>query len=158
MKRIVVPFTRSKVPVAVAVFFAVALLVAGPSSPRAKGPGAATGNVFESERVETVIKDLHSKLKITEKQERQWNKVAQVMRDNAKTMDALMKTRLEKGKAMNAVEDLKSYSEVTDAHAAGIKKFIPVFESLYVGMSDEQKKDADAVFKAPDYQQKTVRK
>jgi hypothetical protein len=158
MKLIVFPINRSRFPVAVAVIFAVFLMVVSPSSPGAKGPGAVAGNVFEAERVETAINDLHSKLRITEKQERQWNKVAQVMRDNAKTMDALMKTRLEKVKGMNAVEDLKSYSEVTDAHAAGLKKFIPAFESLYAGMSDEQKKDADAVFKTPDYQQRTKKK
>jgi periplasmic protein CpxP/Spy len=158
MKRIAFPFTRSKLPVAVAVFFALALLIVGPSSPGAKGPGAAAANGSEGDRVETAIKDLHSKLKITDKQEKQWSKVAQVMRDNAKTMDGLMKTRLEKAKAMNAVEDLKSYGEVTDAHAAGIKKFISVFEPLYTGMSDEQKRDADLAFKAPDQQQKTRRK
>ena len=157
MKRIAFPFTRSKLPVAVAVFFALALLVVGPSSPGAKGPGAAT-NVSEADRIETAIKDLHSKLRITDKQEKQWSKVAQVMRDNAKTMDGLMKTRLEKAKGMSAVEDLKSYGEVTDAHAAGIKKFISVFEPLYTGMSDEQKRDADLAFKAPDNQQKTKRR
>ena len=34
-----------------------------------------------------------------------------------------------------------------DAHADGIKKFTPAFETLYVSMSDAQKKDADALFR-----------
>jgi len=69
------------------------------------------------------------------------------MRDNAKAMDALNQARLEKVKAMTAVEDLKSYSEITQAHTDGLKKFIPVFEALYTSMSDDQKKDADTLFR-----------
>jgi hypothetical protein len=50
---------------------------------------------------------------------------------------------------MSAVEDLKSYSEIAEAHADGLKKFIPVFEPLYASMSDAQKKDADKLFQHP---------
>ena len=55
--------------------------------------------------------------------------------------------RFEKAKAMTAVEDLKSYSEIAQAHADGLKNFIPVFEALYASMSDDQKKDADTLFR-----------
>ena len=48
---------------------------------------------------------------------------------------------------MNAVDDLKSYGEITDAHADGIKKFTPVFATLYDSMSDAQKKQADTLFR-----------
>ena len=48
---------------------------------------------------------------------------------------------------MNAVDDLKSYSEITEAHARGLKRFISVFEPLYASMSDAQKKDADTLFR-----------
>jgi hypothetical protein len=48
---------------------------------------------------------------------------------------------------MTAVDDLKSYGEIANAHADGIKKFIPVFESLYASMSDAQKKSADTLFR-----------
>ena len=58
-----------------------------------------------------------------------------------------IQTRVEKAKTMNTVEDLKSYSEITQAHADGLKNFIPVFEALYAGMSDDQKKDADTLFR-----------
>jgi hypothetical protein len=68
------------------------------------------------------------------------------MRDNAKTMEALIKARSEKTSAMTAVDDLKSYSEIADSHADGLKRFIPVFEPLYASMSDAQKKDADTLF------------
>jgi protein CpxP len=97
-------------------------------------------------RVEARIKDMHAKLKVTKAQEDQWAKVAQVMRDNAKTMDALTQARFEKAKTMTAIDDLKSYGEITDAHADEIKKFTPVFATLYDSMSDAQKKEADALF------------
>jgi hypothetical protein len=56
---------------------------------------------------------------------------------------------------MSAVEDLKSYSEIAEAHADGLKKFIPVFEPLYASMSDAQKKDADKLFKYPNREKAT---
>ena len=98
------------------------------------------------EQVEDRIKDMHAKLQITQAQEEQWGKVAQVMRDNAKQMDALTKTRAEKAN-MTAIDDLKSYGEITDAHADGLKKFSPTFKTLYDSMSDAQKKNADAIFR-----------
>ena len=84
---------------------------------------------------------------ITPEQEEAWNDVAQVMRDNAKTMEALIKARTENASTMTAVDDLKSYGEIAEAHADGIKNFISVFEPLYAGMSDAQKKTADTLFR-----------
>ncbi len=98
-------------------------------------------------RVEARIKDMHAKLKITPAQEDQWAKVAQVMRDNEKTIEPLIKVREANAKTRTAVDDLKSYGEITDAHADGIKKFTPVFATLYDSMSDAQKKEADALFR-----------
>jgi len=99
-----------------------------------------------ADRVEARIKDLHSKLKITQAQKVQWTNLAQVMRENASTMEPLAKARKEKGGTMNAVDDLKSYSELMAAHAAGLKNFIAAFEPLYSSMSDDQKKTADKLF------------
>jgi hypothetical protein len=90
---------------------------------------------------------MHARLKITPAQEDQWAKVAGVMRENAKSMDALARIRSEQAKAMNAVEDLKSYGDITEAHADAIKRLVPVFAELYVGMSDAQKKEADTMFR-----------
>ncbi len=98
------------------------------------------------DQVETRIKDLHRKLKITTAQESQWNSFAQVMRENAQAVDAVLKERAENLHAMNAVEDLRSYEKLADAHADGLKKLVPAFETLYNSMSDDQKKTADAVF------------
>ena len=112
----------------------------------ASGPVIAA-KASDADRVEARIKDMHAKLKITQAQEDQWAKVTQVMRDNAKSMDALTQARSEHAKTMTAVDDLKSYAEITDAHADGIKKFTPVFATLYASMSDAQKTEADTLFR-----------
>jgi acyl-coenzyme A synthetase/AMP-(fatty) acid ligase len=98
-------------------------------------------------RAEARIKDMHAKLRITAVQEAQWGKVADVMRDNAKAMETLTNSRHLNAKNMTAVDDLKSYGEITDAHADGIKRLTPVFELLYADMSDAQKKRADEMFR-----------
>jgi periplasmic protein CpxP/Spy len=104
------------------------------------------GSRSHEDQVETRIKDLHQKLKITTAQESQWNTFAQVMRENAQAVDAVLKERAEKLHAMNAVEDLRSYEKLADAHADGLKKLVPAFEALYNSMSEDQKKTADTVF------------
>jgi periplasmic protein CpxP/Spy len=119
----------------------------GPSSAASSGPNlAATGKDSKADHVEARIKQLHARLNITPAQEELWNKATQVMRDNAKTMEELIKARSEQPSTMTAVDDLKSYSEIAEAHADGLKKFIPVFEPLYASMSDAQKKNADKLF------------
>jgi len=113
----------------------------------APGMALATEKVAREDHVELRIKDMHAKLKITPAQEDQWGKVTQAMLDDAKTMDTLTQARIDHAKDMTAVDDLKSYGEITDAHAAGIKKLTPLFTDLYAGMSDAQKKEADTLFR-----------
>ena len=74
------------------------------------------------------------------------------MRENAKEMDALTKDRAENSKTMNAVEHMKFHSQITETHLAQLKKFIPPFEALYAGMSDEQKKITDKIFRTGKYE------
>ena len=69
------------------------------------------------------------------------------MRDNAKTMDALTRARVDQAPTMTAVEDLKSYTEITKAHAEGLTKFLPAFEALFASMSDAQKAEANTMFR-----------
>lgn len=107
-----------------------------------------------AQRVEARITHMHAKLKITPAQEDQWGKVAQMMRDNEKAIEPLINARIENAKTMTAVDDLKSWGEITDAHADGIKKFTPVFATLYDSMSDAQKKQADSLFRHGDKRSK----
>ena len=143
-KQFMYPTARA---VAVALLAVIVLASASPSRAAAPGSGLATaGTTSRADRVEARINDLHAKLSITPAQEELWNNVTQVMRDNAKTMEALIKARSEHTSPVTAVDDLKSYGEIAEAHADGLKKFIPVFEPLYVSMSDAQKKNADTLF------------
>ena len=98
MKRIARQFTYPTA-LAVAVVLLAFMVLASPSPSRAASPepGLATaGKASKVDRVEARIKELHTKLKITPAQEELWNNVTQVMRDNAKTMEALIKARIEK--------------------------------------------------------------
>jgi len=148
MKRIAYQFTYPTALAVAAVLLAfIVLATPSPSYAASPEPGLATaGTASKADRVEARIKELHAKLTITPAQEELWNNVTQVMRDDAKTMEALIKTRSENAKTMTAVDDLKSYGDIAGAHADYLKKFVAVFEPLYAGMSDAQKKNADKVF------------
>jgi LTXXQ motif family protein len=98
--------------------------------------------------VEARIKELHNRLHITAAQQTQWDNLVQVMRDNAKAMIDLQKQRAKDVKSMTAVEAVKSYAAVIEAHEAGMSKFLPAFEALYDVMSDAQKKMADSMFQS----------
>jgi len=102
------------------------------------------------ERSEKRIVDMHDKLKITSSQETLWAAVAQAMTENAQAMDALTQARKDRSGQMTAVDDLKSYGEIADAHAAGIRKLTPAFASLYDSMSSPQKAEADTLFRHGD--------
>jgi hypothetical protein len=116
------------------------------AAPAAAPMAQTSGTTKRDDRVETRIKSLHAQLKITADEEPQWSAVADAMRDNAHAIDQLASERTTKRSSMTAIDNLKSYEEITDAHADGLKKLVPAFESLYDKMSDTQKKTADAVF------------
>jgi protein CpxP len=110
------------------------------------GPVVAAQSPSAS-RIEVRIHDMHANLAITAGQEDQWNQVAQVMRDNELTLEALVNDRKANANTMTAIDDLKSYAAITDAHLEGIKKFTTAFAALYERMSVAQKKDADTLFR-----------
>jgi hypothetical protein len=111
-----------------------------------KEKSAAVTRTTAVEHAEARIKELRDELKVTGPQEVLWKNFTQVMRENAKEMDALTKERAENTKTMNAVEQMKFHSQITEARLTQQKKLIPPFEALYAGMSDEQKKITDTIF------------
>jgi hypothetical protein len=121
-------------------------IVAQAAAPEAMAAPAAEPAGTAS--VEARIADLHKRLHITDAQKTQWDNLAQVMRDNAQAMVDLQKQRAASAKSLNAVEVVKSYGSVIEAHEAGMKKFIPAFEAVYGSMSDAQKNAADAMFRS----------
>jgi periplasmic protein CpxP/Spy len=119
------------------------LVEASASSATTEPASAAT----KSNPVEARIKELHRKLHITVAQQTQWDNLVQVMRDNAKAMYDLQKERAQDAKGMSAVDAVKSYQAVIEAHEVGMAKFVPAFQALYESMSDAQKATADAMFR-----------
>jgi protein CpxP len=117
---------------------------AQPSAPSA--PKATSDKRSSADRTEARIARLHDRLHITAEQMPQWNTVAQAMRDDAGAVRRLSAQRAQRMGAMTAVDDLRSYRDISQAHADGLNKLIPAFEALYAVMSDDQKKNADAVF------------
>lgn len=121
------------------------------STPPAASAKPASGSMAQRDsHVEERISDLHSELKITKDQEAQWAKVADVMRDNARTMHDLFEARRNGTASETAVENLKSWGDIAQAHADGNKTLLAAFEPLYDSMPDPQKKIADQVFRRPD--------
>jgi len=92
------------------------------------------------------IKQLHTELKITPDQEPKFEKLADVMRENAKDMSGEVEKSEAAKKTSGALDDLKVYQERVQVHADGLKKLVPAFEGLYAVLSDEQKKEADEMF------------
>jgi hypothetical protein len=120
---------------------------ASAATPTQTQSGAHVMTVAAHTPVDTRINSLHSRLQITAAQESLWQPVAQVMRDNASTMDSLRQSRTANANSMSAIGDLHSYGEFVDAHADGIKKLTAAFEALYNNMSNTQKHNADLIFR-----------
>lgn len=130
------------------IFFANANLSFA-ASVKKKSPAVARTSAVEY--AESQIKQLQGTLNITAAQQELWNKLAQVMRENAKDMDALNKERAEIDKEMNALDHMKFHRQVTEAHLAQMNKLIPPFEAFYASMSDQQKNITDIVFRTGKY-------
>jgi periplasmic protein CpxP/Spy len=111
-----------------------------------KPPAAAAATSSKPETVEQRITMLKTALKITPDQETKWKAVADAMRQNAGMMDKVIQDKQAKAANMTAVDDLKIYQDITQAHLDGLKNLTSAFDSLYNSMPDAQKKNADQVF------------
>ena len=120
----------------------------GLTSVSASAAAATAGAMGGQQHVEARIQEMHARLKITAAQEELWKPVAQTMRDNQLALEPLIADRERNAKTATAVEDLRSFAEVSEAHASGIRKFAAVFEPLYAAMAESQKKDADTLFRS----------
>jgi len=126
---------------------AFAQTAATPAAPAAASPAHATPAVKHEQRVEQRIAYLHSALKITSAQETQWNAFADAMRSNGQTMSQLFEQRRASGEQRSALDDMKQYAQIAQAHAEGMQKLVAAFEPLYESMSPEQKALADKTFR-----------
>ena len=137
-----------------------------PSSSPAMAPssGASTAAMTKSgakrdmAAVESHIKDLHAQLQITPAEETQWAAVAKTMRESAIETDKAIDKREALVNSASAVDNLKAYGDIAQAHADGVKRLAAVFAPLYASMSDDQKKVADEVFAHRAHEGKKVSK
>jgi len=119
-----------------------------PAAFAADAPATAKATAEKpAERADERIKQLHDALKITPDQEAKFGKLADVMRDNAKEMGDAVEKREAAKQTTSALDDLKAYQAVAQAHADGLKALVPAFENLYGALSDTQKAQADELFK-----------
>lgn len=119
-----------------------------PASAPASAASAPAGKAGHERNVEDRIAYLHSQLKITSAQEPQWNAFADVMRGNGQTMGQLFQQR-RAATNVSALDDMKQYATIAQAHADGMKKLVDAFDPLYNSFSPEQKKLADVTFHQP---------
>ena len=133
----------------IAVFLAATTNLVKSTSALADDSNAAnkTTQGADAEPVEARIKEFHDKLKISDAQEDLWSKVTAEMREHAKATQSLIGTRNQTASQMSAIDDLKSYADIAQRHADGMKQFLAVFSPLYAAMTDAQKKNADEVFR-----------
>lgn len=99
-------------------------------------------------KVEAHIKQLHTQLKITQAEDKDWQPFADTMRTNARDMQAAMEEREQQYPQMNAVQNMESYQKLAETHAEHLEKLVSAFQTLYNALPDEQKKVADQVFHA----------
>lgn len=116
-----------------------------PAPAPASTAAAPAGKVGHERNVEDRIAYLHAQLKITPAQETQWNAFADVMRSNGETMGQLFQQR-KAATNVTALDDMKQYAAIAQAHADGMKKLLDTFDPLYSSLSPEQKKLAEATF------------
>lgn len=118
------------------------------SAPTAQASAPADAHAAKREaHVEERIVYLHTQLKITPAQEAQWKTFADVMRANGQNMGRLYRQRTQAEGTQSALDNMKQYAELSQAHADDMKQLLDAFEPLYNGMSPEQKKVADTTFR-----------
>jgi periplasmic protein CpxP/Spy len=131
---------------------AAALFAAGPS-PAALTEGGPARNTAprpvmlaqapaRAPDVETNIAQLHQRLGITPAQEPQFQALANVMRENARTMPAAPPAP-----NLNAVEALRFTIQFAQTDLNGMRRMLPALQALYASLSPAQRLTADQVFR-----------
>jgi protein CpxP len=120
----------------------------GDPSATSEPKAPARKSASTTDRVEQHITQLHAQLHITPAQQSQWDQFAQVMRENARDMNQTFQQRGASFTSMNAAENMQSYAQISQQHAQDTQKLATAFQALYGSMSEDQQKNADAVFRA----------
>ena len=93
------------------------------------------------------LAEIKKRLNITAAQQPQFEKFADIVKQNAHTMEALMQ-KAQQGSQQNAVEGLRIAASFAQTEADNLKRLVPVLETLYASLSEQQKRTADQLFSA----------
>ena len=119
-----------------------------PSPSAAASPRSANAVPNSAEqRVDEHIRQLHAQLRITPAEQPQWDRFAEIMRQNARAMDQEFAERRQQFATMNALQNMQSYEKIAEAHAQHLQRLVPAFENLYNAMPEQQKRLTDQVFR-----------
>jgi hypothetical protein len=120
-------------------------MMGGPGMMGMMGQGGMMGMGMPALHVEGWIAFLKAELKITEAQQTLWNAVAEVMRENARTMTGMCCGMMGAGAAASLPDRLAAQEKLLNARLDALHKYKGAVEPLYAALSDDQKKTADAV-------------
>lgn len=145
------PHIRRLIPLAMVA--AIGLTTAGTAAtPSGAGDPTITAATLDPAArtmaaVERQIADLHARLLISSTQSARWNRFANLMRDNAHEIDGIFQRRSDAMPTMSAMENMRSYADLSGRHAAEMRRLTLAFQSLYGVMDADQKRVADQVFR-----------
>lgn len=99
------------------------------------------------ERIDARLAYAKEALKITPAQEAQWNALAEVLRRHARTTDEQIAQRRNepRDRSLSAIERLQRREELMAAASARATEVLEAAKPLYAVLSDDQKKEADAL-------------
>ncbi len=141
-------------PFVVAGLLAAGPVLAQPTSAAVSKAAASAPDKRVENHVERRIAALRTRLKITLAETPVFDEFAGVMRDNASHMDTLLQQRHATLASGTAVDDMRSYQGMAQAHVDDLNRLVPAFEKLYDTLSPEQKKLADQSFR--DFQERRL--
>lgn len=125
------------------------IVIAAGAAP-AQDTSAVPGEAAPASRdatMEARIHYLHDRMRITAEQEELFDGVARAMRDTPRNFTPFLKERLSAMTSGSAPELLHAYQALGEAQLGSLRRIVDAFEPLYAGLSENQKKIADAVLR-----------
>jgi hypothetical protein len=123
---------------------AAAPVMAQPAAPDLK---PAPGTEATGPHVDQRIEQMHRRLRIRPDQEAAWNAFAQVMRSNAAATEQAYHQHAANVGTLSAVDNLRAFTQIEQTRVQGLQALLASFETLYGGLSADQKQTADAIFR-----------
>lgn len=137
-----------------AVVLAAGIAAAAPALAQPATPGASPDTAHSQharplpgERIEARLAYAKATLKITPAQEAPWNALASVLRRHAAAMDqqAAQRRTVDRSQPVSAIERMTRRQAMMSEAAIRMGEVLDAAKPLYAVLSDEQKKEADAL-------------